>query len=99
MVDRDNPYDVIQLAEAIFKTLDSASASGGDYILKSVLVDHFQAENALIIDLLDALAGHEPCPLEIVEDEGVEKIHLRRTNSLTDYLVGLRQDETNPLDL
>lgn len=98
MPNRGNPEDMREVAEGIMDILASIEAVDPDWVAKSDLCNELEVEGDLAADLVDHLAGHGPCPLEC-DTNATDEVYLRRTETIEDFLTGLEEDGTNPIEL
>lgn len=100
MVDPEDPDDVLRLTEGILKTVVSRDPKSQQPSAKrDLLRKDIVADDDLVDDLIDCLDGHDPCPLECDYDEGECIVRLRRKNTISNFVGGLRKDDQNPLEL
>jgi hypothetical protein len=88
-----------QLSRAILMTVRTHQIGVDDGLPQSELVCQMEAEEAVVVEILDSLSSHKPCPLVVDRDSDDPVYSLRRPGTVADFLNGLREDGTDPTDL
>lgn len=96
MVDRGNPSDMRRLTTGVLETMDICEERGDTPIDEDALCSHMSARDNLIRELVRSLGGYDPCPLEC---DSENQVYLRRTDTIEEFILGLKRDDINPLDL